>query len=78
MNNQKYEYSYLPDFLPEKVFRCPCLLYVVNKLLVAGIKGYRSICGELRTNMVEMEQFFVLAPMIKKVVFYYVIIISIS
>ena len=47
MNNQKYEYSYLPDFLPEKVFRCPCLLYVVNKLLVAGIKDYRSICREL-------------------------------
>ena len=46
MNNQKHEYSYLPDFLPEKVFRCPCLLYVVNKLLVAGIKGYRSICRE--------------------------------
>ena len=47
MNSQKYGYTYLLNFFPEKFFRYPCLLHVVNKLLVAGIKDYRSIYREL-------------------------------
>ena len=43
MNNQKFGFTFLPDFCPAKIYRCPCLLHFVDKLLERGIKDYRSI-----------------------------------
>ena len=51
--SQRYE-----NFIPKKVYRCPCLTYVVNQIHDANIRSYQLILDAISKSCLVEEQVF--------------------
>ena len=46
------------NFIPKKVYRCPCLTYVVNQIHDANIRSYQLILDAISKSCLAEEQVF--------------------